>query len=125
MIRRMSPHRGHPQLTVERAEQDGVQVVELRGELDLNTAAELDAALADASAGTHPHVCLDLSRLKFIDSTGLAAVIRSHVATGEAGGALMIVATAGSIVRRTLEMSGLMEMLSVADDRATALADLA
>jgi anti-anti-sigma factor len=121
----MTPHRGRPQLIVERAEQDGVQVVELRGELDLNTVAELDAALAGASSGGHPHVCLDLSALQFIDSTGLAAVIRSHVATGEAGGALMVVATAGSIVRRTLETSGLMEMLSVVDDRAAALADLA
>lgn len=81
--------------------------------------------LADASAGTHPHVCLDLSALEFIDSTGLAAVIRSHVRTGEAGGALMIVAGAGSIVRSTLATSGLMEMLSVVDTRAAALADLA
>ncbi len=102
-----------------------MQVVELSGELDLNSVAELDAALAGASAGAHPHVCLDCSALEFIDSTGLAAVIRAHVATGEAGGALTIVAGAGSIVRRTLETSGLLEMLSVVEDRTAALADLA
>jgi len=120
----MVPHDHRPQLDVARSEQDGVHVVALAGELDLTAVPELDATLAAAvAASEHPHVCLDLSELGFIDSSGLAAVIRAHVAVGEAGGALMIVAPAG-IVRRTLEVSGLLHMLSVVDDRAAALADL-
>ena len=121
----MEPGRNSPQLAIGRSEQDGVQVVELRGELDLDAVPELDAALADASSGEHPHVCLDLSGLRFIDSTGLAAVIRGHGATAKAGGALTIVAARGSIVRRTLETSGLVGLLSVMEDRAAALRDLA
>jgi anti-anti-sigma factor len=123
MIGCMEEH-DRPQLDVARSEHDGVQLVELTGELDLDSIAELEMALAAASAGPAPRVCLDLTRLVFIDSSGLAAVVRAHVATAEAGGALIVVAAAGT-VRRTLETSGLMVMLSVVDDRAAALADLA
>jgi len=120
----MALDRHRPHLDVTRSEHDGVQLVELSGELDLNAVPELDAVLAEAAsaAGGPPHICLDLAGLDFIDSSGLAAVIRSHVAASEAGGALTIVAPAG-IVRRTLEVSGLLGMLSVVADRDAALRD--
>jgi anti-anti-sigma factor len=120
----MAPDRHRPQLELGRTEHGGVQVVELAGELDVNSVDELESALSAASAGERPRVCLDMSRLAFIDSTGLAAVIRAHLAIVEAGGAFAVVAASGA-VRRTLETTGLMEMLSVADDRGAALQDLA
>jgi anti-anti-sigma factor len=118
MIRRMAPDFDPPQLAVTRSEQDGAHVIELTGELDLGSIGELDAALADATPGAR--VCLDLSGLGFIDSTGLATVIRAHQAAAEAGGELTIVAPAG-IVRRTIETSGLLALLHVVEDRAAAL----
>jgi anti-sigma B factor antagonist len=124
MIRRMEkPPRGHPQLAVATCEEDGVRVIALAGELDLHSVAEFDAALVAASAGPQPRVCLDLTGLRFIDSSGLAAIIRAHVMVAEAAGAFAI--AAGGIVHRTLETTGLLEMLNVVADRATALADLA
>jgi anti-anti-sigma factor len=124
MIRPMVPDRDRPQLELTRAEQDGVQVVELAGEVDVDSVEELEAALAGASAGDRPRVCLDMSQLAFIDSTGLAAVIRAHIAVVEGGGAFAVVAGPGA-VRRTLETTGLTDMLSVVDDRGAALQDLA
>jgi anti-anti-sigma factor len=120
----MGPDRHRPQLELEFAEHDGVQVVELAGELDLGSVDELEAALSGAAAGARPRVCLDMSRLAFIDSTGLAAVIRAHLAVVEAGGGFAIVVAPGA-VRRTLETTGLMDLLSVVDDRDEALQDLA
>jgi anti-anti-sigma factor len=124
MIGLMAPDRHRPQLELGHAEHDGVQVVELAGEVDVDSVDELETALATASAGERPRVCLDMSRLAFIDSTGLAAVIRAHLAVVEGGGAFAVVAASGA-VRRTLETTGLMEMLSVVDDRDAALQDLA
>jgi stage II sporulation protein AA (anti-sigma F factor antagonist) len=124
MIRRMGPDRHHPQLELAFAQSDGVQVVALSGELDVGSVDELEAVLIGVSAGARPRVCLDLSQLAFIDSTGLAAVIRAHLSVVEAGGGFAIVAGSGA-VRRTLETTGLLEMLSVVDDRAAALQDLA
>jgi anti-anti-sigma factor len=120
----MVPDHDRPQLELAHAEHDGVQIVELVGELDVDSVDEVEAALAAASADGSARVCLDMSRLAFIDSTGLAAVIRAHIATVEGGGAFAVVAGPGA-VRRTLETTGLMEMLSVVDDRDSALQDLA
>jgi anti-anti-sigma factor len=120
----MVPDRHRPQLELAHAEHDGVQIVELAGELDVDCVDELEVALGAASADARARVCLDMSKLQFIDSTGLAAVIRAHIAVVEGGGAFAVVAGPGA-VRRTLETTGLMEMLSVVDDRDAALADLA
>jgi anti-anti-sigma factor len=118
MIGRMDPMRDHPQLAVACFEEGGAQVVELVGELDVGSIAELEDALAGTlGAG---RICLDLARLEFIDSSGLAGIVRAHQAADGAGGELTIVAPSGT-VRRTLETSGLTRMLRVVDDRATAL----
>jgi anti-anti-sigma factor len=120
----MAPDHHRPQLELAYAQRDGVQIVELAGELDVDSVDELEAALSAAAAETGARVCLDMARLQFIDSTGLAAVIRAHIAVVEGGGAFSVVAGPGA-VRRTLETTGLMEMLSVVDDRDAALQDLA
>ena len=109
-----------PQLAVERFEERGVHGVALAGELDLASVGEMEAALGDAAAGDRPQVCLDLLKLQFIDSTGLAAVIRAHLAAADAGGALAVVAGPGNVYR-TVKTTGLLDMLTVTDSRDAAL----
>jgi anti-anti-sigma factor len=108
-----------PLLTVVRSEEDGVHVVALTGELDLRAVGELDAALA--AAGEQARVCLDLTALQFIDSTGLATVIRAHQALTGQGGALAVACRGEGPVRRTFEMTGLLTLLTVTQDRAEAV----
>jgi anti-sigma B factor antagonist len=48
----------------------------LSGELDVASAAVLEQALADACDSGAREVVLDLSRLEFMDSTGLRAILR-------------------------------------------------
>lgn len=52
----------------------------LRGELDLATAPILEAELRDVQACGVTQLMLDLSDLQFMDSTGLAILIREHQA---------------------------------------------
>lgn len=111
-----------PQLTVARCQQDGVHVVALSGELDLRAVGELERALAEAGDGAR--ICLDLTRLLFIDSTGLATVIRGHQALAAGGGRLAVACRGEGSVRRTFETTGLTTLLTVAEDRATALQSL-
>lgn len=108
-----------PQLTIERSERDGIRIVALRGELDLRGAGELETALAQL--GEPARVCLDLTELGFIDSTGLAAVIRAHQALAAGGGALAVACRDKGSVCRTFETTGLTALLTVAADRASAL----
>jgi anti-sigma B factor antagonist len=112
-----------PQLTIERSVQDGVHVIALIGEFDLHAVGEFEAALG--AAGDEAQICLDLTALQFIDSTGLATVIRAHQALGRGGGALAVACGGEGSVRRTFETTGLMTLLTVTADRAAALAALA
>lgn len=111
-----------PLLTVERVRHGAVDVIGLTGELDLGTVAEVEAALAEV-AGPEPRVCLDITALEFIDSTGLAAVIRAHTAAVAAGGRFVVACSEGH-VRRTFETTGLVGMLVLSSSRTSALRDL-
>ena len=108
-----------PALTIESTQQDGAQVVTLCGELDLRGVGEVETALA--AAAESGRVCLDLSELQFIDSTGLATVIRAHQALTGAGGRLAVVCRGDGSVRRAFETTGLTTLLTVTGDRGAAL----
>lgn len=108
-----------PQLTIAHSERDGVHLVALSGELDLRGVGEVETALARPGDGAR--VCLDLTELGFIDSTGLAAVIRGHQALEATGGAMAVACRGEGSVRRTFETTGLTRLLTVAEDRASAV----
>jgi anti-sigma B factor antagonist len=61
---------------VDVARPRGGVVVVVTGELDVATAPELDAALLAAEVGAE-QVVVDLTRLSFLDSTGLKILVRS------------------------------------------------
>lgn len=66
-------------------------VLTLAGELDLSTTADLSGAAADAlSRPECRRLVLDLSQLRFIDSSGINALIEVRAATRRAGAALHI-----------------------------------
>jgi len=100
----------------------GGRLVEVSGEVDLHTAPQLRAALslaidqADASSA----VLVDLSRVSFIDSTGLGELVAAHKALQAHDASLHLVA-GHDRVRRLLALTGLDEVLSVHPDRAAAL----
>lgn len=83
----------------------GVFVIHVEGELDLSTASqlehEMEAPLADPGSG----LVIDLSRCEFIDSTGIALIVRAwQQLDGEGGFALCGV---GNQVERVLDVTGL------------------
>jgi anti-sigma B factor antagonist len=92
----------------------GNRVIRVSGELDLSTVpsleAELEAALGRAEGG----VVVDLSDLEFIDSTGIAVLVR---AMGESNGSerLSFVPSRSDGVIRVLAMTGVAERMRLAD----------
>jgi anti-sigma B factor antagonist len=96
--------------------QDGGRtVVAVRGELDLATAPELEAALLpDLRDGGS--ALLDLRGLEFLDSTGVRVIVSAHHAAQEHGGTLSLVRTVpDGAVARVLEISGLDAVLDIVD----------
>jgi len=70
---------------------DGHAVVALRGELDLADAAIVAAELT-AIAAREPRIIVDLAGLQFIDSSGVAALVRGRRQARRARGDLVLAA---------------------------------
>ena len=103
---------------------DGVRVIAVRGELDLSTAPGLEPRLEEALEGEQP-VTIDLTACEFIDSTGIALIVRAWQRLGaNDGGRQLAIATNNDQVQRVLEISGLDRSIPIHPDRETAVAAL-
>jgi anti-sigma B factor antagonist len=91
---------------------DGTVVVTMAGELDLAGREAAEGALTRATDGGSSRVVVDLSRLTFIDSSGINALALGWRAASGRGGALVVRGAAGTVLR-TLELSGLAEILDL------------
>ena len=102
------------------AERDGAVVVELAGELDLyNAHAVRDALLGEAEKRPQ-RLVVDLSRVTFIDSTGLGVLIEAR--TKLQNRRAFLLASPGLETRRALEISGLDRHFAVHESLDAALA---
>ncbi len=107
---------------------DGLRVIAVRGELDLSTAADLEAPLEEAIASGDASVLIDLSDCEFIDSTGIALIVRAwqrldRGAEGDGNGRVVI-CSGNDQVRRVLEITGLELSIPIHSTREEALAAL-
>jgi anti-anti-sigma factor len=68
----------------------GITVIEAFGELDFHTGPMLRRFVADSVAAGKTLVVLDLGGLEFLDSTGLAVLIRGLKECCAAGGAFAL-----------------------------------
>jgi anti-anti-sigma factor len=91
------------------------------GELDLATVDEFRAALADGEHASTERLLVDLSQVRFIDSTGLAAVIAAHDRLRRQRRTLALVVPDGSEVAVALLLAGLRDTLPVFKSRHAAL----
>jgi anti-sigma B factor antagonist len=107
-----------PALDVTVEHHDGAMLVHVEGELDLDGAPELCAAIEGSrrSAG-RKHVFVDLTRVGFCDSTGLRALIDAAREVTVDGGRLVAIVPEDGSVRRVIAMTGAEEFLAVTSDR--------
>jgi anti-sigma B factor antagonist len=94
-------------------------VLAVSGELDLATAGTLQAAIEHAVASGAADVWVDLSRVPFMDSTGLRVLLVAQALLRERSKSLAIICPPGA-VRRVFEISGVDRSLAIHPDRATA-----
>lgn len=105
-------------------------MIGIRGELDLSSASDLEPALEEAVAAGDASVLIDLSECEFIDSTGIALIVRAwqridSAADGEGEGeGRMVICCGNHQVRRVLEITGLEHSISIHASREQALAAL-
>jgi anti-sigma B factor antagonist len=98
------------------SDRDGRAVVVIRGELDIATAPDLEAALTERlDAGQD--VVVDLRELAFMDSTGLRALVAAPARVEGRGPSFVIVRPRpGAPIEKILAIAGVESVLDLVDD---------
>ena len=98
------------------SDRDGRVVVVIRGELDLATAPDLEAAIK-SRLDDGQDVVVDLRELDFMDSTGLRVLVAAH---GRVEGTeqrfLIVRPLPGASIERILAVAGVERVLDLIDD---------
>jgi anti-anti-sigma factor len=100
----------------------GTRDVQIEGELDLAVAGQLDEVLA-AAVGACTQVLVGLERCAFIDSSGIAVILRAHNRMEQEGNRLVVYAATDQVLR-VLSMTGLTSNGLVFDTAEEALSML-
>jgi anti-anti-sigma factor len=86
----------------------GVHVVRLIGEIDISNADTLGVKLDRMLGETAGAVVVDLSALQFMDSSGIAMLLRAITSAGS-----VEIRNPSSVVRRIIECTGLTDVLRI------------
>ncbi|MFC0104824.1 STAS domain-containing protein [Kibdelosporangium aridum] len=97
----------------------GARVLGLAGEVDLSTAPTLEKAiLAALSEVNGKKLVVDMAEVTFLASAGMSALIAGRERAVEKGVEMVIAATPDGAAYRSLEIAGLIEVLSVQQEVA-------
>jgi anti-anti-sigma factor len=107
-------------LNIEQRTDGNVLVLELRGDLDLATAATLPQAVARVAT---QRLVVDLRGVTVLDSTGVRSLLHTRRWMVNHGGEARFVCDGGAAAR-TIELMGLRNALGLCADVATAQAEL-
>lgn len=108
-------------VTTLRSEGDSDAVVlDVVGEVDLHSSPVLEAAIAEAQAGSPSLLVIDLTGVSFMASIGITMLLKAAREAGPRGRIRVVAPEVGS-VGRTLELTGVAEALGVALSRSEAL----
>jgi anti-sigma B factor antagonist len=89
--------------------------VTLLGELDISNASRLEDDLRRVEADNPELLVIDLSRLEFMDSSGLRVMIGADARARETGRRLVLI-RGNDMVQRVMRVTRLDERLEIVDD---------
>jgi anti-anti-sigma factor len=105
-------------LEVETEDRNGLVHVALVGELDLSTVAKVQEELRRVEASAPATLVVDLSKLTFLDSTGLRCIVTADERARTDGRRIVIV-RGPDAVQRVFAITRLDERLEMVDDAAS------
>lgn len=93
-----------------------VTTLTLEGEFDASCVIRYERLFREAAEDDVKLFVVDMGRVTFIDSTGLALLLRTEAASRQDGFKLQIKRSPAAAVRSALEASGLERVLPFIDD---------
>jgi anti-sigma B factor antagonist len=97
-------------LDVQDAVSGGRHTLVLSGELDMESVPRLQRLVVHLCADGAREIAMDLSKLRFMDSTGLHAILAAQIVCRDHGTGFMLTPPRGA-VRRVFELTGMMDAL--------------
>jgi anti-sigma B factor antagonist len=95
-------------------------ILPLEGEIDLHVSPQIGTSLANLIAKKPPQVVVDLSKVSYIDSSGLAVLIEAMQNVGSYGGKFALSGLQEG-VRPIFEIARLDQVFRIFPDTASAL----
>ena len=86
----------------------------MRGEVDIETAPRLTAALDEAIRESRGPFIVDLCEVEFLDSSGVSVLVRARAVLGQKERELAVICPPGP-VRRIFEVAGIDDLLVLFD----------
>ena len=103
---------------------DEVIVARIAGEIDSSNAAELRRALLERLSNNVRGMVLDITAVRYVDSTGIALIFDLARGLEARRQALRVAAAGEGAVRRVLELCAVDAVAAVDDDPGAAIAAL-
>jgi anti-anti-sigma factor len=97
-----------------------VRRITLSGRLDTVGSEEISEELASLAATARRGVVVDLSQVTFLSSMGIRALISAAKARQANGGRMVLLVDGSDVVQRTIEATGVDELIPVYDDAGDA-----
>ena len=99
---------------------DNLRRIVITGRLDMPGTDSVAATLGELVAAPKKGVVIDLSSLRFLASISIRALISSARAVQQRGGKMVLVVDSGSTVFKSLEATGVDQLISVFSNTADA-----
>lgn len=93
-------------LKITQSDQNGRYVIKVAGEVDLYSSPELRNAVVKAIPAATGAVCVDLSEVPYMDSSGVATLVEGLKSAGHAKRSFVLLAPSTSVMK-VLQLSRL------------------
>jgi anti-sigma B factor antagonist len=101
---------------------DKTTIFDLSGDIDLgNSPAVRKALLREVRDNRTPRVVMNLSKVKYIDSSGVASLVEGLKASRDVGSRFILIGLSSS-AREVLQLSRLLKVFEIYDNEEEALA---
>src|SRR3954470_17499765 len=97
---------------IELRDEHGIPVVHISGDVDHANARDVYLAAHDVLLRGVPQLVFDLTQVRFLDSAGMSALVRTHL-KAKALGTRVTIRGVNSGVRRSLTVCGITELVEV------------
>lgn len=99
-------------LEVKTISQDAAIIVEIEGEVDLYSSPNLRKVLLDLTKAQNKQILVDLGKVKYMDSSGVATLVEALQQIGKYGGKLKL-ANLRDAVKDVFELSRLDKVFDI------------